>query len=318
MEITFAKPIYLVLLVSIPFLVITHFFTYLHVRKRAMRFANFDAIRRVTGGDRKLLANTVFISRNLPVLISRVFILLFLILSAAGPILWYTGAQADSSFMLAIDTSSSMLATDITPNRLVAAKEAADGFLGQLHSKVMVGLLAFGGTSEVKVQPTEKLGEVKTALPLVDLSRSGGTDLGGAIVTSINLMIPQDRSKSVIVLTDGRGNVGTPLEEAIAYAQENRVRVHAIGIGTKEGGSFMKTLAVSKLDEETLKDLADQTGGSYHSAESQDQLDQAFLDIATFHQERMPLRLSMGLMTTALVLLFLEWGLINTKYRTVP
>ncbi|MBU0980296.1 MAG: VWA domain-containing protein [Nanoarchaeota archaeon] len=318
MEITFARPLYLVLLISVPFLVVTHFFTYIHVKKRAMRFANFDAIKRVTGGDKRIIANTVFISRNVTVLILRTIILLFLILSASGPVIWFTGRATESAFVIAIDTSSSMLADDLAPNRLIAAKESASDFVNLLHSRTSIGVLAFSGASFIKTGLTDDLSLVKRELSTVEASRVGGTDLGGAIVDSINMMEEAESAKSVIVLTDGRGNVGTDPDEAVSYANEKRVRIHTIGVGTKEGGAFMKTLAVTKLDEDILRQIATDTLGTYHSAGNQAELEMAFTDIAASEEDKLPLRLSMGLMLLALVLIFLEWGLINTKYRTVP
>ncbi|MFH1409773.1 MAG: VWA domain-containing protein [Nanoarchaeota archaeon] len=315
---TFVRPIYLVLLLSVPFLVITHFFTYIHVRKRAMRFANFDAIRRVTGGDRKISANTVFVSRNVFVLIMRVSILILLIFSAAGPILWFTGQSTESSFMIAIDTSSSMLADDLIPNRLAAAKEAASSFIDQLRGHTHVGLMSFSGATFIHQALTEDKAKVRTALLSIEPSRVGGTDLGGAIVTAINEMSGVETSKSVVVMTDGRGNVGTDIEEAVDYAKEQQATLFTIGVGTPEGGSFLRTLAVSKLDEESLKAAAEATGGKYHSATNQEELDIAFTEIAAAREDRIPLHLSMGLMLIALVIIFIEWGLINTKYRTVP
>jgi len=64
MEITFSNPVYLFFLVSIPFLIISHFFTMRYLKRRALKFANFEAIKRVTGGEKSIIKNSIFLSTN--------------------------------------------------------------------------------------------------------------------------------------------------------------------------------------------------------------------------------------------------------------
>jgi hypothetical protein len=75
---------------------------------------------------------------------------------------------------------------------------------------------------------------------------------------------------------------------------------------------------LSKLDESTLIYIAQKTGGKYYKAENEGELSKAFDNISSSAEEKIPINLSMGFMMIALALLFIEWGMINTKYRTLP
>ncbi len=317
MEIVFDNPAYLWLLVSVPLIIITHFFVLKHLNARAWKFANFEAIRRVTGATPSI-KNSFVLSKNWFLLLLKVIILIVMILSVAGPTLWYVGKATQNNYVLAIDASSSMLADDIEPNRFVAAKKAAIDFLDSISSRTKVGLVAFAGTSFVESQLTGNLGDVKQKLAKLGIKKVGGTDLGEAIITSANMLLNEEKARAIILLTDGRSTVGTPVEEGIIYAKDNKVTVYTIGVATKKGGRFPRIEALSRLDEDTLKRIADATGGKFFLAETAEELSKAYKEIAELRQERLSLKLQFPLLLLALALIFIEWGLINTKYRTLP
>ena len=313
----FTNPFYLWLLISIPLLILTHFFVLGYLKKRAVKFANFEAIKRVTGAKFEL-KNVKTISKNRFLLLIRIFVLLFLIFSIAGPVLWYSGQSSEFDFVIAIDASSSMLADDFTPYRLDAARKASSSFVESLKAKTNIGIVSFAGTSFVEQDLTDNLKKAEDAINGVRIKRSGGTDIGGAIITSTNLLLNQENSRVIILLTDGQSTVGTPVDESIEYANKNYVTVNTIGIGTEEGGTFIKGDLLSKLDEPTLIDIAQKTDGNYYRAENEESLANAFEEISASSQKKIPINLSSGFMMIALALLFIEWGMINTKYRTLP
>ena len=313
----FTNPFYLWLLISIPLLILTHFFVLGYLKKRAVKFANFEAIKRVTGAKFEL-KNVKTISKNRFLLLIRIFVLLFLIFSIAGPVLWYSGQSSEFDFVIAIDASSSMLADDFTPYRLDAARKASSSFVESLKAKTNIGIVSFAGTSFVEQDLTDNLKKAEDAINGVRIKRSGGTDIGGAIITSTNLLLNQENSRVIILLTDGQSTVGTPVDESIEYANKNYVTVNTIGIGTEEGGTFIKGDLLSKLDEPTLIDIAQKTDGNYYRAENEESLANAFEEISASSQKKIPINLSAGFMMIALALLFIEWGMINTKYRTLP
>jgi len=304
-------------LVSIPLLIITHFFVLGYLKRRAVKFANFEAIKRVTG-TKFDIKNTRTISKNMFLLIVRIFVLLLLIFSVAGPVLWYSGQGSEFDFVLAIDASSSMLADDFIPYRLDAARKASSLFVESLKARTMVGIVSFAGTSFVEQDLIDNMKKTEEVINNIRIKSVGGTDIGGAITTSTNLLLNQENSRVIILLTDGQSTVGTPLDVAIEYANKNYVTINTIGIGTEEGGTFIKGDLLSKLDEPTLIGIAQKTGGKYYKAENEEELAMAFDDISSSVEEKIPIDLSMGFMMISLALLFIEWGMINTKYRTLP
>lgn len=315
--INFTNIYYLWLLVSIPLLIITHFFVLGYLKRRAVKFANFEAIKRVTG-TKFDLKNTRTISKNMFLLIVRIFVLLLLIFSVAGPVLWYSGQSSEFDFVIAIDASSSMLADDFTSYRLDAARKASSLFVESINVRTNVGIVSFAGTSFVDQDLTNNLKNAEEAINNIRIKKSGGTDIGGAITTSSNILLREENARVIILLTDGQSTVGTSIDEAIEYANKNYITINTIGIGTEEGGTFIKGDLLSKLDEPTLIEIAQKTGGKYYKAENEEELANAFEDISSSAEEKIPIDLSMGFMMTALALLFLEWGMINTKYRTLP
>ena len=295
---------------SVPFFVVMHFLILRHTKRRALKFANFEALARVTGME--------LLNRNIIVLVIRLAAILALILSAAGTVIWYTGNVSEYDFVLAIDSSSSMLANDFYPTRLEAAKEAATAFVESMPSQARAGLVTFSGTAFANQQLTGDGSLLKDAIGEIEPSRVSGTDIGTAIITSMNILMPSEKSRAIIVLTDGQSNVGVPLDEAVAYASQNNAVVHAIGLGTEQGGTFIRSDLVSYLDEEALISIADATGGRYFRAGTRQQIEDAYRTIATTRRQIASIELRLPLLLATLLLLFIEWGLVNTKFRSLP
>jgi Ca-activated chloride channel family protein len=318
MEIIFNYPQYLWFLISIPLLAITHLFVLRFVRKKAMRFANFEALERVVSTGEHGIVHSHLVSKNIMLLISRLLILTMIILSISGMVLWYEGKASRFDYVIAIDSSSSMLATDLSPDRFSVAKDSAISFLDLITYNSNVGLVQFSGTSVMISPVTDMIDELKEEITGLRILQVAGTDLGQAIYTSINILpMNSNRPGVIILMTDGQSNVGAPLERAISYAMNRKVTVHTIGIGTKEGGTFIQG-GLSQLAEEELKNIAEKTNGKYFLADSSENLQLAFREIAEINTENVPLDLSAVLIFFALSLMFVEWGLVNTKFRTLP
>ena len=318
MEIVFSNAAFLWFLIAVPCLIILHFLTLKYSKKSALRFSNFEAIARVTKEyiSAKPYAS-LFLNKGVILLALRVLALTLLILAVAGTIVWYEGQTSDFDFVLAIDASSSMLADDFTPNRLEATKVAASLFIDILDPRSKVGLITFGGTSYVEQKPTDDGFLLKQKIRNISVSRIGGTDLATAIVTSSNLLITGERGKAIILLTDGQSNVGISVDDGITYANDDNVIVHTIGVGTEEGGKFLGVDILSKLDDTTLKRIASLTGGEYFMADNKEALVEAYKDISGLTTRRLSLNLTPIFMLIALVLLLLEWVLLNTKFKTI-
>jgi Ca-activated chloride channel homolog len=313
MEITFLNPEYLWLLLGVPLLIVLHFYSLKYVHNRAIKFANFEALERVTGG--------VVLSRNIYLLCMRLLGLLFLTLSLAGATLWYFGQVDVSDYVLAIDSSGSMLANDFYPNRLEAAKEAAIAFVDNLESESQVSVVSFSGSALVEVALTKNRRTVKKAIESIEISSLHGTAIGDALKTSSNLLLSSDKSRIIILLTDGQDNVasGNEINKILDFINNKQITVNTIGVATESGGSLPGLNSLSTLDSDNLKSIAETTGGSYIHSENKEELINAY---RSFNYEslesKIPIYLRLPFILLTLALLFIEWILVNTKYRTIP
>lgn len=310
-SVVFIRPTYLWLLLIIIFLVVVHFITVHWFRKKALSFANFEAIERVTGN--------VQISQNFLILFMMVFSFALLIFSAAGTTFVYEGQGTDSDYVLVIDTSASMSANDMEPSRMEAAKEAALNFVNYTNADTKFGLITFSSVSVVENGLNDNHDVLKEKIASIDVRKVGGTNLGEAITTSVNILLNSDKSRTVVLLTDGRGNIGFPLEEALNYAILNVATIHTIAVGTLEGGSIINaTDVLLKIDEDTLKTVADSTGGMYYRAKSKDDLNKAYAEIANLKTKLISKDISLHLLLAALIVLTFTWAALNLRFRTIP
>ena len=188
---------------------------------------------------------------------------------------WERIERKGVSLVLALDCSRSMLAGDISPDRLQRAKWEIRDLLGMLHGD-KVGLVAFAGTAFVQCPVTLDYSGFELFLQALtpDTMPVGGTDLGAAITTAMDAFDPQDNAeKAIILITDGEKTTGDPLEMA-KQAADKGIRIFCIGIGQPEGApipgrdkGFVKDeqgqILLSKLDETTLQSIASLTGGTY-------------------------------------------------------
>jgi Ca-activated chloride channel family protein len=296
--------------VFVPALLLVHFVSLRKIRRKAMMFANYEAMEKVFG--RKIL------SKNYPLLFARILTLVFLILSLTGIVLVYEGHVSDFDFALAIDASASMLAHDYEPNRLSAAKSAADTFVDSVKAGTMVGVLSFAGTSFVRQELTGGMEKARSAIDGVEVEISGGTAIGQAIVSSTDMLLQSEKDKAVILLTDGENNIGVSIEEALEYAGKFQVTINTIGVGSEEGGEIANTTLSVGLDVQTLQEIANKTGGMYYRARSKRELINAYMEIATGTEKQVSMDISSYLMLIALSIFFVELILVNTKYRTIP
>jgi len=318
MEFSFDNPIYLWYLLSIPLLIYTHFYLFRHTKARAMKFANFEALKRVTG--EKL------ITKNLIMLGMRVLVLVCVIIAASGAAIWYPGKINQNDFVIALDVSASMSAQDVLPDRLEAAKKTAIDFVDNIKSKSNVGLISFAGTTFVESTLIDNKETIKKTIENIAVTKTGGTDIAGAIITGTNLLLTSAKGKTIILVTDGSNTVGAfienSVENGIEYASKNHVIVHTVGIGSEAGpiGYLPEYYNISAVyDENILKEISNKTHGYYFSAVNNTELEKAYADISEKASIGLvSIELSHGLMLVALFLLFLEWGLINTRFRKIP
>ena len=221
-----------------------------------------------------------------------------------------------TTIMLAMDVSGSMCSTDVDPNRLTVAQEAAVSFIESLDEETKIGLVAFAGVAGLQVPPTTDEDALIEAINNFTTAR--GTAIGSAILTSIDgiaainpTVAPtgvdaESAQRSgyaadvIVVLTDGANTQGVEPATAAESAAVRGVRVFTIGFGTTTpsrmactgkqagswagggmGGGFGRSGGRSPriIDEDNLKAIAEITGGQYYKAESADQLQEALGDL---------------------------------------
>jgi Ca-activated chloride channel family protein len=317
MEIVFQRPWALLFALIIPLLIVLHYYFFEHARRRAIKFANFSAMKRVTG--------THLLTKNTGQLILRMIIFISLILALAHPILWYEGNASIKDYVIAIDTSSSMLADDVKPDRLSVAKQAASAFLDKVEAYTEIGLVSFAGVSFIKSPLTTEKITLKNKVENIEIQLGGGTDIGGALVASTNMFKEDNKIKTIILITDGSDTAGSFIDESITnaldYVKEKNIIVHTIGIGTGGGksGYINSTLLTAVYDIETLKRIAELTGGNFYEAKNSQDMTLAFQKILSETvKSKLAYDTSLVLLLNALVLLFLEWTLLNTRFRALP
>lgn len=210
-----------------------------------------------------------------------------------------------SSIVLAIDVSGSMCTTDVEPNRLVVAQDAAKSFVEAQDGRV--GLVAFAGFAGLLVPPTTDTGRLTGAIDRLQTWR--GTAIGMAIMLSIDAIAetnpkvaptgvevagggrPELQPDVIVVLTDGANTRGVPPSEAAELAAARGIRVYTIGFGTDQpaplvcdpgqvdpSGGFGRGWN-QEIEEGTLIEVAELTGGAYYRAVDAPQLTRVLLDL---------------------------------------
>jgi len=231
-----------------------------------------------------------------------------LIVAIARPSATMTLPSQHETVILAMDVSGSMRASDVEPNRLAAAQAAAKAFIADQPSHVRIGIVAFAGTATVAQAPTTNKDDLYAAIDRFQLQRA--TAIGSAIIVSLatlfpdggydvasftyerqsqripkgsfKLMAPGSYASAVIVLlTDGQRTAGPDSLEAAKLAADRGVRIYTVGVGTPQGtivgieGWSMRV----RLDEETLKSIANLTRGEYFYAGSAPDLKQVYRNL---------------------------------------
>ncbi len=314
----------LLLLVLLPVLVAVRVWL-LRRRRTGLRYSSLSLVH-------EALPRSSWIRRHLPFAL---FVLAIgsLVFAMARPVTIVGVPAGQTTVVLAIDVSRSMCATDIPPNRLLAAEAAAASFIERHGSTTHIGIVAFGGFAETVQSPTT---DQEVLLDVIgSLTTGRRTAVGSAILESLDAIAEIDPSVApsdpedgksdtapqpvpkgayapaiIVLLTDGASNTGPLPAEAAQQAAARGVRVYTIGFGTENpgndsppcglqfigrepaesqgfGGGFGGGFGFQgggirrAIDEETLKEIADTTGGTYYLAESAGELNAVFANLPT-------------------------------------
>lgn len=264
--------------------------------------------------------------------------LMFVILAMARP---HTEQDIDEynkkniegiDIVISMDVSGSMLAGDIKPNRLEAAKEVASNFIDDRPTD-RIGLVVYEGDAFTKSPLTTDHDLLKAQLEKVQTGMVvGGTAIGLGLITATNRLLESDaKSKVIILMTDGMNNSGDmPPEKAAHIAKEMGICVYTVGMG-KEGGGSMNIFGGfasigSDLDEVLLTDIANLTGGKYFRAQSKTELQNIYDEIDQMEKAKVkvldfkvsPPERFYGFLLLGLTLIMLNKILNTTLLKSIP
>ncbi|MFA6701660.1 MAG: VWA domain-containing protein [Dysgonamonadaceae bacterium] len=275
--------------------------------------------------------------RHLPFVLRMITIALIIIIIARPQSVnsWEESESQGIDMVMALDVSGSMLAQDLQPNRLEAAKNVASEFITERKND-NIGLVTFAGESFTQCPLTTDHAVLLNLLNSVDFGViEDGTAIGLGLANSVNrLKESESKSKVVILLTDGTNNSGqiAPLTAA-DLAQSYGIRVYTIGVGTKgmaptpvqtPFGIRYQNMEVS-IDEETLRNIASITNGKYFRAENTEGLREIYHEIDAMEKylintqnvtRRQELFVPIGFLV--LLLMLLELLLKRTVFRSIP
>jgi Ca-activated chloride channel homolog len=295
---TFLWPEMLWLLLIVPVLVAGYFFLLRRKKEAALRYASLSLVKEALGAGQRF-------RRHIPPLLFLVA-LIAMITAIARPAAVVTLPSQHRTIILAMDVSGSMRATDVQPNRISAAQAAAKAFVAEQPSNVRIGVVSFAGTAAVVQPPTQNREDIYAAIDRFQLQRA--TAIGSGIIVSLATIfpdagidvssliyrgnaprgIPLDQARktekpaftpvppgsytsaAIILLTDGQRTTGPDSIEAARMAADRGVRIFTVGFGTKSGETigFEGWSMRVRLDEETLKTIANITRGEYFYAGS--------------------------------------------------
>jgi Ca-activated chloride channel family protein len=298
---TFLWPWMLWLLVLAPGLVGLYLWLLARRRKAAVRYAALAMMNQATGAAGRLRRHVP------PALI--LLGLCAMIFAVARPHAVMVLPVRQETLILAMDVSGSMRATDVKPNRLAAAQDAAKAFVAQQPRHVRIGVVSIAGAAAVVQSPTDNRDDIVQAIDRFQLQR--GSAIGSGLIISLATLLPDagidveqilsgrpsrswaldaagkaesEKSKSVppgsngsaaiVLLSDGQANTGPDPLEAARLAAARGVRIFTVGIGTVEGTTlgFDGWSMRVRLDEDLMKRIATLTRGEYFQARNADDL----------------------------------------------
>jgi Ca-activated chloride channel family protein len=270
--------------------------------------------------------------------ILRMLAVALLIIALARPQSFQSGENIYSEgidIAMVLDISGSMLAEDLKPNRLEAAKKVIDDFV-QARTSDRIGLVVFARDAFTQCPLTidylvlrNLLNEIKSGMI------EDGTAIGNAIANGVNrLKDSRAKSKVMILLTDGVNNAGEvdPISAA-QIAREFNIRVYTIGVGTRGEAPYpVQTpfgtryqMVPVEIDENVLKEIAKTTDGEYFRATNNrkleeiyntiDKLEKTKLEITSYRNAK---ELYYSWLGSGIILLVLELGLSRTVLRKLP
>ncbi|MGC9310098.1 MAG: vWA domain-containing protein [Candidatus Aenigmatarchaeota archaeon] len=286
-------------------------------KRRAIRFGNFETLKKVAG--KNLLTYSI-----IPIAL-RILALALIILAISDPTVTALSPSSNTDYVLAIDTSSSMLTPDIPPNRLDATKSTVLEFVKE-NGVSNFGVVTFSGEAKIHSELVNDRQAIMETVRQIGIEESAGTAIGEAVVVSSVLLSDSKKDKAIILITDGRTNRGIDINKTYDTLKEKNIRVFSLGLGK----TYNETIEVPEgleglnathsefpsVDEKELMIIANVSSGEYFRVENVRDLNSA-IKKAIFLESQV-VDLQMYLLLLACGVLLLGWALEMTKYRVIP
>lgn len=316
---TFLWPVALALYVLVPVLIAAYIWILRRPSRVSVRYPTLELARQAAAAGKQW-------RRHVPAVLY-LATLCAVIFTLARPMAPVPVPDNRTVIMLSMDVSRSMMAHDVIPTRIEAAKKAAVEFVRALPRGAKVGLVSFSSYATLVTPPTEDHDRVVQAINslALEFATAIGDGLLEAVYALPGRVRPENSTGSgmppmgplpgaerlppatVVLLSDGQSNRGTPPEDAAVVARQLRVKVYTVGLGSPEG-TFLELGGRSifvRLDEETLKEIAQVTGGTYQRVSSTGELSRVYTRLGrSIGWERKPTEVS-GLASVAVAVLFL-------------
>ena len=300
---TFLWPGNLFLILVVPVLIAAYIWAQRRRQKYALRYASLSLVREALGsgpGRKRHVPPALFLAA-----------LFFMTAATARPETTVVVPVQEGTVILALDVSGSMLAEDLKPNRMEAAKDAAKAFVARQGADVKLGVVAFSGDAQIVQTPTKDKDLVVAAINRLRPQRA--TAIGRGMLASLDAIfedseevapsvialkrlsgeatgptpppVPMgaDRTATIVLLSDGQNNQFPAPQQVIEDAANRGIRVYTVGVGSADGtvvriqGRSVRT----RLDEATLKQIAEQTGGQYYNASNEHDLRAVYENLST-------------------------------------
>jgi Ca-activated chloride channel family protein len=321
---SFDSPLALLALLVVPAALAGYVLLQRRRTRYALRFTNLDVLGRVVDGAsawRSRLALSLLFAA-----------LAVLCIAVARPIVTTVDTQKGATVVLVVDTSRSMMASDVAPTRLGAARTAIRRFLDRVPGSVRVGLISFSDEPQVIVAPTTDHRRVRSGVD--QLTLGGGTAIGDSIARAVAAGRPPGRPApagarpitAIVLVSDGSQTRGvlTPLQGARRALRAN-MPVYTIALGTDNGTVELRTIderkriATSPPDRATLALIATTTRGGFFEAPSAGRLETIYGDLGSgvFRVDRRR-ELTAGFVGAGLVLLAAGAVLSGLSHPRLP
>jgi Ca-activated chloride channel family protein len=284
--VTFQAPLLLGLLALVPLVAVAYALMQRRRRMYAVRFTNVDLLAAVAGRSW---------SRHIPALFA---LLAFaaLLIAIARPQHTVAAERHEATVLLVFDTSGSMLATDVQPSRLAAAKLAGKTFVDKVPEGFRVGVISFGSTASQLSEPTTDKPAVKATIDALQVK--GATAMGDALklaFSSARVPVPDGLGGSrrlpaaIVLLGDGASTRGSDPIDVVQDSRKFRIPVYTVALGTQNGtlthtdpntGAVTSTEKVPP-DLLTLQDIARDTGGQFFATADAQRLRAVYANLGT-------------------------------------